>query len=699
MPTEEPSAAPGETRTVGPPSPWVGRSWALAGPVAGLVGGMMVGLGEPVLRLWSDRGLMTTRLWLEVLSFSLVSHVAVWVTVCTVVCVLGGLIARRRPGVRARIQPGPLACAAFVVGLGVMVSWGHLAGRGVSLARGAVGLTAAFAVGVGILLPAAWICTRLRPTVLGRSAAGVAGIAVWLAAALMIASLGLQWQGRSRVRSAEGFWPPKFARPASRSAGRPPDVVLVVFDTLRADRLGCYGYPRPTSPHIDAFAADAVQFQRSVSPGVWTEPAHASIFTGLYRSQHGVGWNRIWLDDRFVTLAEILRDCGYQTIALSNNPHVSPGTNLTQGFEWYGEPIALSYATRDSVYAFAKYVWAGGGPLGSPLGRWFVADAGGHVTTFLVRERLRRRDRTRPFLLFINYMEPHGPYEPTRAYRRAFVQPEDLARSYQIDQSLEANFLYCLARKSVYSRRDLKILSDLYDGRIRELDDHFADLMHVLGAEVNLDDTLIILTADHGENLGDHELIGHDFCIYDTLVHVPLLIRWPRVLSPQRVDRLVQTSDLFPSVLGWVGAEARQSAKVMARPLGEALQATPQSVYRNAFSEYLYPPRWAFDVVRRRDPTFDPSRWMLAFRAVFDQRWKLIIRSDQRNELYDLSSDPGEEKNLIGTRRRELARLERQLAKWRASFKPFDPNQFTGPSGHRLTDDQVRRLRDLGYVQ
>ncbi len=666
--------------------------------MVGLVGGVLVGLAEPLARMASVGEWMTVALWLEALSFSAVSQVVVWVVVCTAACLLAGQVARRRAAWRAGYRSGSSALAAFVVGGGIATTWALAAGRGVSLVTGPLGVIAAFGVGSALMLPATWLANRLAATRVGRLSRAMGQVAVVPALIVVAASVVVQWQGRSRLRSAEGFWPRTASTPTTRATDRPPDVVLIVFDALRLDRLGCYGYGRPTSPHVDAFASDAVVYENAISPGVWTEPAHASIFTGLFRSQHGVGWNRVWLDDGFVTLAEALRDRGYQTLALSNNPNVSPGTNLTQGFEQFAEPYRLSFTTNGTLYAFAKQVWTQGGALGW-LGRWFVYDAGGRATASLAAKLLHRRDRTRPLLLFVNYMESHSPYEPRRAYRERFVKAGDLGRSYRVDQSLKRIFEYILRNRSVYTQRDLEIRSDLYDARVREMDDCFAEMIDVLAAELDLDNTVVILTADHGENLGDHELLDHQFCVYDTLVHVPLIVRWPRALRPQRVERLVQTHDLFPTLLGWAGAEATQSVKMMARSLAAALDASTETVYRNAYAEYLSPPKWAFKMAQRSDPSFDQGPWMVAFRAVYDQQWKLIRRSDRKVELYDRSKDPGERDNLAGPQRSRVDRLKRRLGSWRRSFEPFDPSRFTGPTGHRLDEGQKRRLRDLGYVQ
>jgi len=671
-------------------------SWLSAGIAVGLVGGALAGLVEPLIRMGGLGHLMTARLWIATLSFSLISHMAAWSVVCVVVCAVGLLTASMTRRWAVRFDPGLFATAAFLVGLGVAVAWGEGADRKLSLFKGMFGRIGAITVFLVLLIPATWACERFRRAAFARLVSSTVRVAVWPALVLLVCSVVIQWRWSPGVRSSEGFWPPA-VRPIRSPAGTPPNIVLLVFDTLRADRLGCNGYARPVSPHIDAFAADAVRFTRAYSPGIWTPPSHASLFTGLYGSQHGVNFGHMWLDKRFVTLAELLRDHGYQTVALSNNPLVSPKTNLVQGFEHYKDTYQLTYTTGNTLYLFVKRVLLSDAPLGSLLGRWFLREAGGRVVAPLVDRWLAEQPRPAPFLLFVNYMEPHLPREPTRAYRRAFVRPEDLAHSYRIDQSARAVFQYTLNGAPVYTPRDLRILSDLYDARVRELDDCFADLMDVLAGRVDLDNTIVILTSDHGENLGEHGMLEHQFCIYNTLIHVPLIVRWPKVLRPQVVDRLVQTNDLFATLLAWTGAEMKQFGPVLAPSLAAVLSEPSGNEERYGFSEYLKVPVLALEMVRQLDPTFDPTRWKVGYQAVIDRRWKLISRTDRRVELYDLQRDPGEQHDVADVHRAETTRLERELERWSGSFKPFDPNQAARPQP--VGEEHRRRLRDLGYIQ
>ncbi len=673
------------------------RGWVYAGPAVGLMVGLFAGLADSGVLAQNVRDLITPRLLLENASFTLITYSTCGVVVCTAACVVGALAGRFRQRLRSRLEPRPLALAGFLALVPVLLVWIALRRSGLTPPRGLAAVAGSSVVWVIALVPLAWVCLRLGRTVIGRCLAPAPRIAVWPALVLLIASIGVQWQGRSRIQSPDGFWPIANAESSERPNDRPPDVVFIVMDTLRVDRLGCYGYPRPTSPHLDAFADDAVLFRWAISQSPWTVPSHACMFTGLYLSQYGLRSG--WLDDRFVTLAEALRDRGYQTMALSNNRIVAPCVNLTQGFEQFAEPVGVLYPKCSLAYGLMRYALYGDRSFGPLLGKWLAYDAGGRTTAPIAARWLGARDRSRPFLLFCNYMETHGPYEPPSTYRRQFVQGADLDRSYRIDQSRSAGWLFSLAGEPIYSPRDLKILSDLYDARVRELDDYFADLMRVLAAEVDLDQTLVIVVSDHGENLGDHGMLGHQFSVHNTLLHVPLLIRWPRALRPTRVTRVVQTFDLFPTILDWTGARADPSTEILARSLATALQPTTQSVQRCAFSEYLHYPESQLRAVQQLVPGFDPSRWEATYQTVFDGQWKLIMRSSKHLELYDLLADPGETFDQGASQPKTTVRLLTQLKQWQQSYERYDPSQSSTPLDPRLDEERRQRLHELGYVQ
>jgi arylsulfatase A-like enzyme len=688
------------------PSPCAHRlGWFTASVTVGLTGGIFMALLESFVIRSAETRAGTAGLGISFFAFSLINHVVLGMTVCTPICLIARLAAlvRKRPLDPQRY--GPLAAAAFLVAELLLLAYALAIVGGVRLPGGLRGLMCLAGALLLAAFPVGWVFRRIRPTIVGRAAAALSRMIARPAGVLFIIAIALQWHERSRMESADGSWP--VTRPNASAAPRSgsPNIVLIVFDALRADRLGCYGYPRPTSPHIDAFARDAVVFTKAISPAAWTVPSHASMFTGLYPSQHGArfGLDRLWLNDRFVTLAEALRNRGYQTLALSNNPIVSPATNLTRGFDRVANPSDLGYSNRVFLLALYRRILARIDPLAGVLGPWFAHDAGGRATTELARRWLGHRDRSRPVFLFVNVMETHDPFEPGLAYRRAFVAPGDLKHSYTIDQNSEhPRWMYCLARKPVYTERDLSIMSDLYDGRVRESDDRFADLVRVVDAELNLDETVVVLLSDHGENLGDHGMLGHQFSVLNSIIHAPLIIRWPGVLRPRRVDRLVQTFDIFPTILEGLGIKVSQAAPMYARSLGYALLPPAQDPSRYAFCEYLHWPDAPLRDVGTEVPDFDPRPWQNAFRAVFDERFKFVARYNGGSVyrvLFDLLDDPRETRDLAVVEPKNLGRLEAQVTAWPHPFTRLDPNHSLGPKDPWIDAEQRDRLRRLGYIQ
>jgi arylsulfatase A-like enzyme len=683
-------------------------AWAFAVLSASLSGAVIASMTESVLFRMDLLRLMTERMWLTYFSFSFINHAVVGLVGCGSICLAGLATTRLISGSRRWLQPGALAATGWLTAQVILWVLPGLVFAGVDpeqLPSGLSGLGVVVCAWIFLWVPVGLVCLRLSRTWAGRLAGTLGRLAVWPSLLFVVVAIGVLWPSRPAVQSAEGFWPIAPPRGSDHSSGPPRNVVLIVFDTLRVDRLGCYGYRRPTTPHIDAFAANSVVWDQAFSCSAWTLPSHASIFTGLHPSQHGAGYvpdpreEIRTLDDRFTTLAEVLRDRGYQTMALSNNDFVSPGTNLTKGFQSFASPMVMWYPLRSLTYPFYALFLRKSGLAGPLLGQWFARNPGGRETGQLAAQWLAGRDRSRPFFLFVNYMEAHLPYEPSRAYREQFVSAADKDRSYQIDQSDLGVWDYLFFGKKLIRKEDVRILSDLYDARVREVDDHFADLLRVIAAEADLDDTLVILTADHGENLGEHGLLEHQYCVYNTLVHVPLIVRWPRGPKPQRVNSLVQTCDIFPSVLQWAEAEYTSSIPWSARSLWDRARTPERGDPRLAYSEYLHWPSTEMARVGRLDPHFDPSRWTVSYRAVVDGTWKLILGSPDRLELYDLAGDPGECRNLAASNPSKAAELSKQVKRWLASLEPLDPNGPAGPRRPVLDSEQRKRLRDLGYVQ
>ncbi|MBN1344022.1 MAG: sulfatase [Phycisphaerae bacterium] len=681
----------------------------------GLIGGLLFGLAQSLVLGWPHRGMMGARQWSDVLTYSGAAHGVLWALYG---CAMGlawatVVVVSRRA--RDSIRPGALSVAAFASGGSAFVLWPAAAILGVSLAEGVqrpwcLVMAAYWVVSfVTVCVVAHW----LARTWLARPVCLMGRVGFIPAAGVVVVCGAVQWFERPRL------WPPAEITPvkSDEAAGegrRRPNVVLVVLDTQRADRTGCYGYGRDTTPNLDAFAEDATVFERCVSTSNWTLPVHASMFTGLYPSEHGATWNHRWLDDGFVTVAELLKEAGYETFALSNNDWISTATNLSQGFDRVVRPESLYRARGNSVAEFVEWVLRPAGWLGPRVGALTSQDAGAKYTNQLVARWLGRRDRDRPFFLFINYMEPHDPYQPHLPYRRQFVRPEELDASYRLVWSWRKTVAYSLLKREAYTADELRLCSEKYDGEIRQLDDRVGELLKTLARQVGLDDCLIIITSDHGENLGEHHSLIHAWNLYETLVHVPLIVRYPRRLTPGRRLDTVQPVDFLPTIVDAV----TRSPAVMGSTFGRSLlpsrsastqiasttraavastQAT-QPVGRAAIVELMAPGGIGTDVAQRIDVRFDRSGYEGPARAITLWPWKYIVSGDGREALYRLDHDQGESENVVKAKGGEAQRLAEQLRQWLGSRRVYRGEaQLTGQQG--LGEEMRRRLRNLGYIQ
>ncbi len=445
-----------------------------------------------------------------------------------------------------------------------------------------------------------------------------------------------------------------------------PSVLLVVMDTVRADRLSAYGYGRPTTPELDAFAREAIRYARFYSTSSWTLPGHASLFTGQYPVQHGATQEHLRLDRDAATLAEILRNAGYETFGASANPVVGSISGLDQGFREF----------RD--------VWR---QPGDP----FAAQAA-HPVNAAFEDLLARTPRDRPFFAFLNYMEAHLPYQPPPALvqRVAGRRVNPLVARRVGGRKWFEHYL-----TGPYPERDLALLSDLYDAELARLSLALGDLLQTLRRDGRYDETLIVLTSDHGENLGEHGLVDHVFSLYETTVHVPLLLRLPGGQRGGSVDaRLGQLVDLFPTLLLATHSAPLPNAGV------DLLASAPGR--DQVFAEY-YRPDQALGMIDAESRTRHADRlapFQRRLRAIQRDGRKLIWGSDGRHELYEVVTDPGETENRIAEvdprpLQDALDRTLETLAP-EAARRSALAAQGLGDEADRATREA---LRALGYVE
>jgi arylsulfatase A-like enzyme len=457
----------------------------------------------------------------------------------------------------------------------------------------------------------------------------------------------------------------------------PTNVVLVVLDTLRADRVGCYGYSRPTTPRMDALCERGIRFANAFSTSSWTLPAHASLFTGLYPIEHGATQENTTLSGGASTLADILGAHGYATFAASANPLVSASTGLDRGFDVF----------IDS--------WRGGGARSHP-----APDR--HPNARAVMAFLDALPADRPFFVFVNYVEAHGPYQPPEPHRSRFL-------AVDTDPALLASALrrgavgYYMDRSSI-SPAEFVVLNDLYDGEVARVDDLLGGLVDALEGSGRLDNTLLVVTSDHGENIGDHGHFRHVFNLYDTTVRIPLILVPPGGTRAGEVrDEPVGLVDVFTTILARAGiapaAGAAHGRDLL--DLGDGRDETP------VFAEYYFPFQALGPFPERahagRGAPLEPYLQRLRSVQVGDLR--LITSSAGSRELYDLSADPGEQRNLAGEREweGEEERLQTLLDVYveHAGGDPPLPDaarRGARPAFGELDAESTRRLQELGYL-
>ncbi len=679
--------------------------------LVGLVCGMTWGWLQAARLALTTRHAMGLRQWSDVLSYAGLSHGLLWMLHGLFFGGICAVLLLALPGLRRSVRAGALGVGLFLAGALTLQAW-CVTAEHLPQAQG-VHLSWLVWMGLcwGLLLAAVYGISHLAaPTLVGRLTATLGRWAFWPAVLALVASVGIQWVERPRILPETAKW--EEAGDAAAPEGDAPNIVLLVLDTQRIDRLGCYGCPRPTTPRLDRFAGDAVVYDNYISTAVWTLPSHASMFTGLFPSEHGSSWNHIWLDERFTTMAEILAEAGYQNFGLSNNVVVSPHTNTAQGFHRFVMPQAISNARGTYLEKFLDRVLYPAGRVGKWLGRFTGQDQGAKYTNQIAARWLKGRDSSRPFFLFVNYLEPHDPFRPTDPYRKLFVEPGDISDSHRLNWDAIAEF--AIMKSDHYSAEELEILGDTYDAETRLTDDRLGQLLEIIAAETVLDDTLVIITSDHGENLGDHHLLRHAWCVYDTLAHLPLILRYPARIEPGRVAEITQTVDLLPTVLDAVhgrppaavtgGARSLLSPVVLPETAADEVDAGqdeplfPELAGRAAIIEYNAPNRSHIDAAQQKRLRMDRTPFESTIYGIRQGPWKYITYRDGRQELFNVVQDRGETENLVQAHPAVVERLTAELHRWRAGLVPY---QASGAdSGMEETDEAtLSRLRELGYLQ
>lgn len=506
--------------------------------------------------------------------------------------------------------------------------------------------------------------SRMKPLPWAAASAVLLAIAIFIAAVPMPGSSMVESAGEPKgpVATAEA-----------------PNIVLIVLDTMRADHIGAYGYERPITPWLDAFAEKSTLFEHLVASSSYTLPTHATIFTGLYPESHGADRGDgpfalsleqlelqqdretvLPLPQQATTLAEMALNEGMETGAIcANTAYLSRFFALDQGFETYVDqlganterrPVGLALAYRvlaERNWKFKRFIWTNE--------KYYLL--GSEVNELTLRWLEPRRDRR--FFLFVNYMEPHEPYEPVPGYR-------DLFPLSYADQRFDRTLIRTGERDILPEEK--APLIDAYDAEIRSLDDYLAALFARMEEWGLMDKTLVVITGDHGESFGENRVMSHGTSVYQPQVWVPLIYRKPGQTQGERISRRVAMADILPTVL----------ADANIKDPGD-LEGTP-----------LFTEERKLPVVAR----LGPYERDYVEHAMYEGDWKFILRTNGEDELYNLKEDPEESNNVIADHLDIAEDMRRRID----DFYKVTVSRFEKGEG-AMDPETIKRLRGLGYLK
>lgn len=509
-----------------------------------------------------------------------------------------------------------------------------------------------------------------------------------------------------------------------------PDIILLILDTQRIDRLSAFGCAQETSPFLDAFASDAALFPHAYSPAQWTVPAHTSMFTGLYPHHHQMLHASSVLSPSHVTLAERLQEHGYFTAAFCNNPLLGVvNTGLQRGFQsflnysgWmtsrpnqtqagstlldryrriFKRFLAQSITNMQDIFARSDTLLdLSFSPLLAPLWQTALSFKGntGRALQDAASLHIERKGlaEDQAIFSFINLMGTHMPYHPPRHFIERFapqVLRDKTARKYLRRFNSDV-FGWLAPLTSEIDEEKKATLDGMYNAEVANQDELVGKFLARLRASGRLDQTMLIVCADHGEHLGEKRLMGHSISLYNTLVHVPLIIRDPAGDFPRgsSVEQVVSTRRLFHTILTAAGnASAIEANLSLAQRAGSAPDAeqifavgvTPQNLLR---------------IMERRRPDLIAERCCDQPRnAVWDGHYKYIQTGTDQYELYDVFADPDEDVDLSAILPEKVEELHYAL---QGTIGQVETLADTSAHAEISNDPQVaRRLHDLGYLE
>jgi len=522
-----------------------------------------------------------------------------------------------------------------------------------------------------------------------------------------------------------------------------PDIIFIVLDTQRADRLGSYGYDKSISPNLDRFASEAILFEQAVAPAQWTVPSHASMFSGLYPSAHQVLQSSHRLNPDHPHIADLMSSAGYETIGFCNNPLVgildngfkrgfqhfynyggavpslpSSSSHLprplnhlaelyTQGLRKISYPIQNFVGRSDLAFQISLTSWLT--PLWSKMANFKGQNERSVRDVVHFLQNREEESSKKPLFLFLNLMETHLPFWPPGRFIDdviPYFRDSKEARNIMRTWNKEA-YRWAAPLAEQHSELEHNVLNDMYDAEVAYQDDYLGDLLAAIRGRARQKDTLTVIVADHGDGIGDHGYMGHAFVAYEELVHVPLIMDWPAAWSAgSRISSPVSTRRVFHTMLDAVG---KWPQEIDGDILSEAGRLSLHSTINGldpengtALSE-VYPPLNFVRAIEKRQPELLNEFRCLDERFAIVQEdaqsiYKLIQLARRPHELFDLSADNMELNNLIERNEELGSTLNRLLNIREDEIHKQQAKLAVGEIDLEGDGQLMQRLKGLGYL-
>ncbi|MBX2799426.1 MAG: sulfatase [Myxococcales bacterium] len=493
------------------------------------------------------------------------------------------------------------------------------------------------------------------------------------------------------------------------AASQKPDVLFIVMDTVRAQSSSTYGYERETTPVLTELAEQGLKFADANTPATWSLPAHASLFTGTFPSVHNAHGETRRLDETLPTVAEVFRDAGYQTRCFSANPHISKSFGLIRGFDSCDEAWRLGSGARQFSFMY-RFL--------DRLGLGSVDDKGGSTVVGNIRHWMEDRpDDDAPAFVFVNFLEAHFPFHQL---------PDDYLWAYHDRPISELRDAGQIAFGAQFGRQltDAEVeqirgpILDMYDGGVLYTDALVGQVIDEWRSRGLLDDTIVLVLADHGEVVGEHRCFGHVSAVVEEDLRVPMVFRYPpRIEAGSVVDHAVSTAGVFATLTDLAGLPTPESVQVSsllaALPdtsgcedlapeeagscVAEA-QATAEQVGKpiiaERFEEELLSARFAEGQANGEGPLVNPRGRYRTFRS---PPYKLVQHSEGGPWLFHL--ELGEQRDLAPDQPDTVGQLEAELLQWAARLElPSLGAAVSAVAPAEMTDEERQALCDLGYL-